>query len=82
MFRYAALLSRTAVSAMGGLAVDAVPSVALSLFHDLDATIMILVWNLDVAGLIAGFGGLFGRSMLTWVASRLTPAAVRSPGTL
>jgi hypothetical protein len=77
MLRYAALLRPTSVSVMGGLAVAAMTSFALSLFHDLDATVMILIWNLGVAAVIAGLGGLFGRSLLTWVASRLMPTAVR-----
>jgi len=57
---------------MGGLAVAAVTAFALSLFHDLDATVMILIWNLGAAVLIAALGSLFGRSMLTWMASRFT----------
>jgi hypothetical protein len=69
MLRYAALLRPLEVSVMGGLAVAAVTAFALSLFHDLDATVMILIWNLGSAVLIAALGSLFGRSMLTWMAS-------------
>ena len=72
MLRYAALLRPIEVSVMGGLAVAAVTAFALSLFHDLDATVMILIWNLGAAVLIAALGSLFGRSMLTWMASHLT----------
>jgi hypothetical protein len=72
MLRYAALLRPVEVSIMGGLAVAAVTAFALSLFHDLDATVMILIWNLGAAVLIAALGSLFGRSMLTWMASHLT----------
>jgi len=72
MLRYTALLRPLEVSVMGGLAVAAVTAFALSLFHDLDATVMILIWNLGVAVLIAALGSLFGRSMLTWMASHLT----------
>jgi hypothetical protein len=43
MLRYAALLRPMEVGVMGGLAVAAVTAFALSLFHDLDATVMILV---------------------------------------
>jgi hypothetical protein len=82
MLRYAALLRPVAVSIVGGLAIAAMTSFALSLFHDLDATVMILVWNLGVAALIAGIGSLFGRSMLMWVASRFMPNAVRPLGLL
>ena len=75
MLRYAALLRPTEVCVTGGLAVAAMTAFALSLLHDLDATIMILVWNLAVAALIAGLASLFGRSMLTWIAMRFTPTA-------
>ena len=72
MLRYAALLRPLEVSVMGGLAVAAVTAFALSLLHDLDATVMILIWNLGAAAFIASLGSLFGRSMLTWMASRFT----------
>jgi hypothetical protein len=72
MLRYAALLRPLEVSIVGGLAVAAVSAFALSLFHGLDATVMILIWNLGTAALIATLGSLFGRSMLTWMASHFT----------
>jgi hypothetical protein len=73
MLRYAALLRSTEVSLMGGLAVAAITSFALSLFHDLDATVMILVWNLGSAALLAALGVLFGKPMFAWMAARLMP---------
>jgi hypothetical protein len=51
----------------GALAVAALTSFALSLDHDLDATVMILVWNLGTAALITAIGGLLGRRMFLWV---------------
>src|SRR6516164_779740 len=72
MLRYTALLRPLEVSVLGGLAVAAVTAFALSLLHDLDATVMILIWNLGAAALIASLGSLFGRSMLTWMASHCT----------
>ena len=72
MLRHAALLRPLEVSVLGGLAIAAVTAFALSLFHDLDATVMILIWNLGVVALIAALGSLFGRSMLTWMATHFT----------
>jgi hypothetical protein len=73
MLSYAALLRATEVSLAGGLAVAAVTSFALSLFHDLDATVMILMWNLGSAAILATLGALFGKSMFRWTAVRLMP---------
>jgi hypothetical protein len=66
MLRYAALLRPGAVTLAGALAVAAITSSALSLFHELDATMMILIWNLGTAALITGLGGVFGRRMFRW----------------
>jgi hypothetical protein len=74
MLRHAALLRPTAVAAIGGLAIAAMTAFALSLIHDLDATIMILLWNLGTAALIAGLASVFGRPTLAWVAERVMPA--------
>jgi hypothetical protein len=43
-------------------------SFALSFDHDLDATAMILVWDLGTAALLTGIGGLLGRRTFLWVA--------------
>ena len=68
MLRHAALLRPLPVTMSGSLAVAAITATALSLFHDLDATVMILMWNLGVAALIVGLGCAVGRKMLSWVA--------------
>jgi hypothetical protein len=73
MLRHVAVLRPAIVSMMGGLAVAAMTSFALSLFHDLDATIMILVWNLGTAVVIAGLATIFGPSSFAWLASRVSP---------
>lgn len=70
MLRYAAPLRPTAVTLMGSLAVAAITATALSLFHAIDATVMILMWNVGTAVLLVGLGGLFGRKMFRWVAPR------------
>ncbi len=68
MLRYAALLRPTLVAATGSLAVAAITSAALSLFHDLDATVMVLMWNLGVAALIVTLGAVLGKKTFSWVA--------------
>jgi hypothetical protein len=63
MLRHAARLHPTMVAMMGGLASAGIAATALSLFHELDATVMVLVWNLGAAALIVALGGIFGRSL-------------------
>jgi hypothetical protein len=65
------LLRPGAVTLAGALAVAAITSSALSLFHDLDATMMILIWNLGTAAVITGLGGVFGRRVLRRTESHL-----------
>jgi hypothetical protein len=55
------ILRPTATTMTGSLAVAAITATALSLFHDLDATVMILIWNLGTPAILGGLGGLFGR---------------------
>lgn len=70
MLRYTALLEPARVAVMGGLAVSAIAATALSLFHSLDATIMVLMWNLGIAALFVGLASVLGRKMFSWVAPR------------
>lgn len=70
MLRYAARLRPTAVTLMGSLAVSAITSTALALFHSIDATVMILMWNVGTAVLLVGAAGIFGRRMFLWVAPK------------
>lgn len=70
MLRYAAPLRPMSVSLVGSLAVAGIAATALSLLHDLDATLMILIWNLGTTALFAGLAGAFGRKMFSWVAPR------------
>ena len=60
MLRHAALLRPVAATLAGALAVAAITSSALALMHDIDATAMILMWNLGTAAVIVALGGLFG----------------------
>lgn len=75
MLRYAAPLHPTAVTFVGSLAVAAITAAALSLFHDADATAMLLMWNVGIALAFVGLGSLFGRRMFQWVAPRAEMAA-------
>jgi hypothetical protein len=60
MLRHAALLRPVTATLAGALAVAAITSSALALMHDIDATAMILIWNLGTAGAIVALGALFG----------------------
>jgi hypothetical protein len=70
MLRYAAALRPTETVITGALAVAAIAATALSLFHDLDASIMILIWNIGIAAVLVALGGAYGRILLAWVAPR------------
>ena len=70
MLRHAALLAPTQVAISGGLAVAAVTATALSIFHDHDASAIILIWNFGTALLLVALGGLTGRRIFSWVAPR------------
>jgi hypothetical protein len=72
MLRHAAPVRPMAVTMAGGLAVAAITATALALFHELDATIMILVWNLGAATLVVGVASAIGRKTLSWVTPRAT----------
>jgi hypothetical protein len=58
MLRHAARLRPAAVTMSGSLAVAAITATALSLFHTLDASVMVLIWNLGVAAIIVFVGGM------------------------
>ena len=63
MLRHAALLRPAPVALMASLAVSGITSAALSMFHPLDATVMVLGWNLGTAVLLIGAAALFGRRL-------------------
>ena len=70
MLRYAGPLRPTATTLTGSLAIAAITATALSLFHELDATLMILFWNLGTAVMFIGLAGAFCHKMFSWVAPR------------
>jgi hypothetical protein len=63
MLRHAARLNPTTVAMVGGLASAGVAATALSLFHELDASVMVLVWTLGTTALIVALSGIFGRRL-------------------
>jgi hypothetical protein len=73
MLRHAAPLRPMPVAMAGSLAVAAMTASALSLFHEFDATVMILIWNLGVAALLVALGALLGRKMFAWSPHQLAP---------
>jgi hypothetical protein len=68
MLRHAAPLRPAATALTGSLAVAAITATALSLFHEIDATVMILAWNVGTAALFVGLGAVLGPRMLSWAA--------------
>jgi hypothetical protein len=70
MLRHAAPLRPRVVALSGSLAIAGITAAALSLIHGLDATLMILMWNLGTAAVLVGFGGAFARKMFSWVGPR------------
>jgi hypothetical protein len=70
MLRYAALLRPTAAAVSGSLSVAAMTATALSLFHELDASVMILTWNVGILALIVAAGGALGPMMLAALSPR------------
>jgi len=67
MLRYVARLSPAPIAMMGSLAVAAMTAVALSLFHPIDATVMILLWNFGVAAMLLLLSGLYGKRLFEWL---------------
>lgn len=63
MLRHTARLDPTRVAMTGALAAAGITATALSLFHELDATVMVLLWTLGAAALIVALGGVFGRRL-------------------
>lgn len=70
MLRHAARLRPALVTMMGSLAVAALSASALLLFHPLDATLMILIWNFGAAAVVITLGSVFGRKVFASIARR------------
>ncbi|SCK37405.1 hypothetical protein VAR608DRAFT_3441 [Variovorax sp. HW608] len=61
MLRHGSLLRANSVTLTASLAVAAMSATAISFFHSIDASVMILITNLGTAALIVVIGSLFGR---------------------
>jgi hypothetical protein len=67
MLRHTARLHPTTVAMMGGLASAGVAATALSLVHQLDASVMVLLWTLGASALIVALSGVLGPSLFTLI---------------
>lgn len=68
MVRHAASARPTATAANAALASAALSAAGLTLFHDLDSSIMVLVWHGAPTALVTMVGLLFGRPLLALLA--------------
>ena len=66
MLRRGAPLFPRATVAMGALAVAALANAGLQLYHDEDASLMVLVWHLGSVALLAALASWLGRFVLRW----------------
>lgn len=64
LLRHAGPIRPGPVLALGSLAAAALSSLGLSLFHHLDASLMILIWHGGAAVLLMLLGGFLGRPLL------------------
>lgn len=70
MLRHVARLAPAPVAMTASLAVAALSAAALSMFHPIDASAMILMWNAGLAMLFIVAGALCGPRLLGWMAPR------------
>lgn len=63
MLRPGLALQPAIVTMTGALAVAALSATALSIFHDIDATVMVLVWSFGIPALLVALGGLLGHKL-------------------
>jgi hypothetical protein len=63
MLRHARFVRPVATASVAAIAVAGLTVSALRLFHELDATVMVLIWNVGAAAAITAIGALFGRRM-------------------
>lgn len=71
LLRHAARLRPRAVTLMAGLAVAGLTSAAMALLHPLDATLMVLLWNVGAALLVVAAEALLGARLMAWFAGQM-----------
>lgn len=70
MLRHVARLSPEPIAMCGSLAVAAMTAMALSILHALDATVMILFWNVGITALLMGVSRWLGVRLFSWAPLR------------
>jgi hypothetical protein len=64
MLRHAAPLRPALAALTAGLSVSAITATAMSLIHNLNASVMILAWNLGTVVIVIGASGTIGRRFI------------------
>ena len=67
MLRHVARLAPAPVAVAGSLAISAITAVALSLFHPVDATVMILAWNIGLTVVLLIGSASYGSRLFRWI---------------
>lgn len=66
MIRRGAPIAPMTTTGLATLAATSIAAAALLLFHEQDASIMVLVWQFGSVLVLTGLGALFGRRLLRW----------------
>jgi hypothetical protein len=70
MVRHAGPIRPSLTATMGALAVAALAASGLSLYHHVDAAIMILIWHIGTIAIVVAVGHLAGPQLLRWIGPR------------
>jgi hypothetical protein len=81
MIRHGAPIAPVSSTALATLAAAALGATALRLFHEQDASAMILVWQFGSVALLACLGALAGHQILPWPLPPVAVVPARAPRT-
>jgi hypothetical protein len=70
MVRHAGLGRPRATALLGALSVSALASAGVTLFHELDTALMVLVWHMGTVGALTLVSWLGGERLFTWIGVR------------